>query len=148
MTKTKLTLLLSLLALAPLISAGCSAGNTYVRAIGSWKSAPMTVEVHSKPAVAVTAPSAMSWMKKMANDLKERITSDLQLTIDSSGAYVAQIHGREINGQLEITSIFGDGLGVSTEFGSVKKEARVRMIDNDHMVLESAGTEITLVRSR
>ena len=147
MTKTNLTLLLSFLALAPLISAGCSAGNTYVRAIGSWKSAPVAFQVHSNPSVACTALSSVSWLKKLATGVKERLNSDLQLTIDSSGAYVAQIHGREINGRLEITSIFGDGLGVSTEFGSVRKEARVRMVDNDRMVLQSAGTEITLVRT-
>ncbi|MAW78423.1 MAG: hypothetical protein CMJ95_13730 [Planctomycetes bacterium] len=146
MTTTKLLLLLSFLALVPVLSAGCSAGNTYLRAIGSWKSVPVAVEAPAETLACVTTPAPLAWMKKLANRVQERLTSDLQLTIDSSGGYVAQIHGRQINGQLEVTSIFGDGLGVSTEWGSLKKEARVRMVDADHMVLESAGTEITLVR--
>ncbi|MGE4619227.1 MAG: hypothetical protein AAEJ04_05395 [Planctomycetota bacterium] len=145
MTKIKLLLLFFFLASVPVISAGCSAGNTYVRAIGSWKTAPATVEAPTQLTCG-TKPEPLAWMKNMAHRIQERITSDLQVTIDSTGAYVVQIHGREISGQIEVTSIFGDGLGISTEMGSLKKEARVRMIDDDHMLLNSAGTEITLVR--
>ena len=140
MTNKKL-LILSFLALIPMISAGCSAGNTYLRAIGSWKCVPNTTEVASAQ---TTAP--LAWMRNMAAKVQEKVTSDMELTIDSSGAFVARIQGREIAGQIEVTSIFGKGLGVRTEIGSLVKEGNVLMVDDDHMILVSSGTEIAFER--
>jgi len=140
MTNKKL-LILSFLALIPVISAGCSAGNTYLRAIGSWKCVPNTTEV----ATAQTT-SPLAWMRNMAAKVQEKVTSDMELTIDSSGAFVAKIQGREIAGQIEVTSIFGKGLGVRTEIGSLVKEGNVLMVDDDHMILVSSGTEIAFER--
>ena len=140
MTNKKL-LILSFLALIPVISAGCSAGNTYLRAIGSWKCVPNTTEVAS-----AQTTSPLAWMRNMAAKVQEKVTSDMELTIDSSGAFVARIQGREIAGQIEVTSIFGKGLGVRTEIGSLVKEGNVLMVDDDHMILVSSGTEIAFER--
>ncbi|PCJ15022.1 MAG: hypothetical protein COB10_02270 [Planctomycetota bacterium] len=140
MTNKKL-LILSFLALIPVISAGCSAGNTYLRAIGSWKCVPNTTEVAS-----AQTTSPLAWMRNMAAKVQEKVTSDMELTIDSSGAFVAKIQGREIAGQIEVTSIFGKGLGVRTEIGSLVKEGNVLMVDDDHMILVSSGTEIAFER--
>ncbi|HIC22661.1 MAG TPA: hypothetical protein EYO84_04485 [Planctomycetes bacterium] len=82
----------------------------------------------------------------MAAKVQEKVTSDMELTIDSSGAFVAKIQGREIAGQIEVTSIFGKGLGVRTEIGSLVKEGNVLMVDDDHMILVSSGTEIAFER--
>ena len=140
MTNKKL-LILSFLALIPVISAGCSAGNTYLRAIGSWKAVPTTTEVAS-----AQTTSPLAWMRNMAAKVPEKVTSDMELTIDASGAFVARIQGREIAGQIEVTSIFGKGLGVRTEIGSLVKEGNVLMVDDDHMILVSSGTEIAFER--
>ena len=144
MTNKKL-LILSFLALIPMISAGCSAGNTYLRAIGSWKCVPNTTEAATEVASAeTTAP--LAWMRNIAAKVQEKVTSDMELTIDSSGAFVAKIQGREIAGQIEVTSIFGKGLGVRTEIGSLVKEGNVLMVDDDHMILMSSGTEVAFER--
>ena len=140
MTNKKL-LILSFLALIPMISAGCSAGNTYLRAIGSWKAVPTTTEVAS-----AQTTSPLAWMRNMAAKVQEKVTSDMELTIDASGAFVAKIQGREIAGQIEVTSIFGKGLGVRTEIGSLVKEGNVLMVDDDHMILMSSGTEVAFER--
>ena len=144
MTNKKMLILCSL-ALIPMISAGCSAGNTYLRAIGSWKAVPTTTEATTEVASAQTT-SPLAWMCNMAAKVQEKVTSDLELTIDASGAYVVKIHGREITGQIEVTSIFGKGLGVRTEIGSLVKEGNVLMVDDDHMILVSSGTEIAFER--
>ncbi|HIA27153.1 MAG TPA: hypothetical protein EYN79_03400 [Planctomycetes bacterium] len=141
-----LLLLLTLLVITPVVVTGCSAGSTYLRAIGSWQRVPEATiaSTDSTPA----SPALGSWMKRMVAKVKETITSDMQLTIEASGAYTLVLRSQEYHGQLEVTSIFGEGLGVRTEVGPLACEARVRVLPDDRMVLEGAGTEITLVRSR
>lgn len=142
----KMTLLLALLILTPMIVTGCSAGNTYLRAIGSWQSAPVapTASTEATPA----SGELGSWVQKMVAKVKNTVTSDMKLTIEASGAYLLVLRGQEFRGQLLVTSIFGEGLGVRTEVGPLAGEARVRVLADDSMILEGIGTEITLVRSR
>ncbi len=134
----KLLWILSFAALIPLVSVGCSAQYTYTRAVGSWKS-----ETSIAPVEAAT-----SWIDRIRCQFEHSILADIELKILPSGEYTVKLHGREFTGQARITSLLGEGLGVATEIGSLEAEGRIRIVDENHMVLEGNGTEISLIRCR
>jgi hypothetical protein len=132
------TLFLCLLTLVPIVSIGCSAQYTYTRAVGSWKS-----DTSIAPVEATT-----SWVDRMRCQLEHSILADIELKILPSGQYTVKLHGREFTGQARITSLLGGGLGVATEIGTLEAEGRIRIVDENHMILEGNGTEISLIRCR
>ena len=82
----------------------------------------------------------------MRCQLEHSILADIELKILPSGQYTVKLHGREFTGQARITSLLGDGLGVATEIGTLEAEGRIRIVDENHMILEGNGTEISLIR--
>jgi len=136
MTK-KMLWILSFVTLIPILSVGCSAQYTYTRAVGSWKSE-------------VAAPEAktINWADRLRQRLEGSLLSDLELQILPSGEYTVTIRGRQFSGTVRVTDLFGEGLGVATEIGNLEAQGRIRIVDEDHMILEGNGTEISLVRCR
>jgi len=132
------TLLLSLLTLVPIVSIGCSAQYTYTRAVGSWKSDTSIAPVEA----------ATRWVDRIRCQFEHSILADLELKILPSGEYTVTLSGRQFSGKARITSLLGEGLGVATEIGSLEAQGRIRIVDENRMILEGNGTEISLIRCR
>ena len=135
----KLLRILAFAALIPLFSVGCSAQYTYTRAVGSWKS-----EVAARETPPATPHT--SWVERLRCRLEHSILAHLELEILPSGKYTVTISGRQFSGQARIPSLLGEGLGVATEIGNLEAQGRIRIVDENHMIIEGNGTEISLIR--
>jgi hypothetical protein len=140
-------LFLILVAAVPQVPTGCAALDTYQGAVGSWQNTPVVPE-QATAAPGYRQPQPGYWLQKLADQVRTATIPDYRLTIEASGAYTVVICGCTFRGQLEVTSIFGDGLKVRTDGGPLEGEARVRLLSDNRLLLESGGTEVTLHRCR
>ncbi|NCF98052.1 MAG: hypothetical protein GWP39_00895 [Planctomycetia bacterium] len=136
-----------LVLLIPTLSVGCAAQSTYFHAVGKWQSQVQPKEEAS----AECAPGKMTWVAQLTRKVVAAMEPQVELQVYRDGSYIAQVGPAIYSGHVELTAIFGDGLGVKTQIGQVEARGRIQVVDRDQMVIkgqisDQLGTELTLHR--
>ena len=133
--------------LIPIFTVGCAAQSTYVQAVGTWQSQVSLPEEKSLE----DSSEEIAWVTQLAHKIAAALEPQVELQVYRDGSYVAQIGSAVYSGHVELTTIFGDGLGVKTIIGQVEARGRIQVVGRDQLVIkgqitDQLGTELTLHR--